>query len=445
MLSLHAEAQQQAEAGQVPRLVVNIIIDQLRSDYLEFFEPTYGEEGFKKLLAEGMVFEHGSYPFDDIDRASAISSVFTATSPFYHEITGEQWIDRETLRRIYCTDSPTQSSAPSPRHLAVSTIGDELKIATEGKAKVYAIAPTSDAAILSAGHAADGAFWADVQNKGWKGSQYYSNFSPAWLLNFNQLSKKSKRKKKQQEQWLLQLNNNVTELARQCIANEALGQDTIPDMLCLTYDAGKNNQFAYHQIDEAIGSLISHVESTIGSGNTLYVVTSTGYHQTQPADYERYHIPTGTFYINRAANLLNMYFGALWGQGKYVDACFKNQIYLNHQLLESKRISLADAHQRAQEFILQMAGAKRVTGSIYEKHKGDLQVEVAPGWHLQNEDTHEDQQIQWAAHSFPIIIYRKGTPSRKVETPVSIERIAPTIAKAIRIRAPNACLSEPLF
>jgi hypothetical protein len=140
-----------------------------------------------------------------------------------------------------------------------------------------------------------------------------------------------------------------------------------------------------------------------------------------------------------------MYLGALWGQGKYVEGSYRNQLYLNHQLLEQKRIALSDATQKAKEFLLQMAGVKRVNIHLYEAHMGDLQVELAPGWQMQNDDTHEQLKTKQPLACFPIIFYGADIPAQKVQAPVSIERIAPTISKAIRIRAPNACMATPLF
>ncbi|MCR5241923.1 MAG: alkaline phosphatase family protein, partial [Prevotella sp.] len=162
------------------------------------------------------------------------------------------------------------------------------------------------------------------------------------------------------------------------------------------------------------------------------------------------------------ANLLNMYLGAIWGQGKYVEAFFDNQLFFNRKLLESKRISLTDVGQRAQEFISEMAGVSNVYSSLqllsgtseqisrvrngfHPERNGDILIEVAPGWHLQNEDTHEDFFSHSSFLPFPIILYGSGMKGERVKTPVTIDRIAPTVARIIRIRAPNACTSEPLF
>ncbi|MBQ0062032.1 MAG: alkaline phosphatase family protein, partial [Bacteroidales bacterium] len=146
-------------AAPVPRLVVTVMIDQLRSDYLDAFSPLYGEGGFARLLKDGRVYEGAQYPVAQVDRASSIATMFTGAVPYDHGVVGEQWLDRSTLRPVYCVDDAAfkgwnTTETTSPKNLAVSTISDELKVATDGKALVYSIAPYRDAAVLAAGHAA---------------------------------------------------------------------------------------------------------------------------------------------------------------------------------------------------------------------------------------------------------------------------------------------------
>ena len=497
MLGWHVEAQAQYGTRQVPRLVVAITIDQLRSDYLENFAPYYGTNGFRKLLTQGLVYENAAYPFVSPDKASAISTIISGTTPSYHSIIGEQWLDRNSLRPINCTEDPLHPGVPSPSQLAVSTLGDEMKVSSQGTAKIFAIAPFEDMAILAAGHAADGAFWLNEKNGQWTSSQYHSSNTPQWILSFNELS--NTKRKKEKTEWQPQIihqkpdfkhvfkgnrrhleyqtsgliNADITELALSCVNYQEMGADDTTDLLCLTYYAGpfdhkpvtecqKEIEDTYIRLDKELGNLVSRLESRVGKEEVLFVITSTGYSDPEGIDYARYRIPTGIFYVNRTANLLNMYFGALWGQGRYVEACYDNQLFLNHKLLESKRISLTDASQRAQEFISQMTGVKNVYSSLqllngsngqllklrnsfnYQRN-GDILIEVAPGWHLQNEDTNYDRLSEASAPLFPIIIYGADIPATRVQLPVTTDRIAPTIAKTIHIRAPNACTAEPLF
>ncbi|MBR1409917.1 MAG: alkaline phosphatase family protein [Prevotella sp.] len=375
MLALSSQAQQQK--GITPRLVVSITIDQLRNDYPALFD-------------DGIVYEEGFNPYSQPDMASAISSVITGTSPFYHTITADRWFDRSTLQTVTAT----------PADIAVSTLSDELKMATKGAGKVCSAAIRKEIAELAAGHHADRIIWNEEKKKKWNAI-------------------------------------DLTTKALQLIDKEGLGQDSIPDLLLLTYDENYSN--------EALTKLVTEIENLIGKHHALFVITSTGYEEENTDEYAKYGIPTGVYYTNRTANLLNMYLGALYGQGKYVEGTYRNQLYLNHQLIDSKRLTLGEIAQKATDFLLQMSGVKKVETHLYEQHIGDLVVELNPGWQMQNDDTHEQMKVKKPLAYFPIIFYGANITAQKVKIPVSIERIAPTIAKAIRIRAPNACMTTPLF
>ena len=512
VLGFKAEANSQ-ELRNAPRLVVNITIDQLRSDYLEAFLPLYTDNGFKLLLQDGAVFENASYPFKPVDRASAIAALGTGTTPYYNNIVGERWLNRETLRPVFCVDDAEYKGilsreTASPRQLSTSTIGDELKVATNGRALVYAIAAERDAAVLSAGHAADGAFWIDDSEGTWCTSTYYYSMAPSWLNAYNSLQ--SPKTKVRNEKWtpfndlignfnyFLQaapqspfshdfkgerryrefktsglVNEGITDIAFQCAASCGMGNDRITDMLSITYYAGTFGhrsvtecqmelQDTYVRLDRELSRLINFLNERIGKDNVLYVVTSTGYDKESTSDYQRFRIPSGTFYLSRTAGLMNIYFGALWGQGKYVEAYFHNQIFLNRQLLETKKISIAEATSRAQEFLAMMSGVRNVYTSLQlmtdnnehlqsirngfnAERCGDLIIETAPGWTLLNEDTQETQITRASYTPFPIIFMGTGVKAERIKTEVTIDRVAPTLARAIRIRAPNACASAPLF
>jgi len=497
----------------VPRLVVAITIDQLRSDCLEAFRPLFGAEGFERLMRDGLFYTNAGYDFEPVDRASAVASLFTGVSPYYNSIVGQRWLVRETLQPRYCVDDDRYEGLgtwerTSPDAIATSTLGDELKMASRGQAQVWSIAPYSDMAVLAAGHAADGALWIDRRSGLWCSSNYYMKQLPKWLNLFNDEQapavgiddktwqavnpasgtfsllvqqgeqKPFKHKFKGDRRYVEYttsglVNADVTNLATRCVLSTNMGQDRLPDLLCLTYYAGCPDQQTtseslmelqdtYQRLDQELARLLSTLERRLGKANLLVVVTGTGYAVEEGADYPQYRIPTGTFYMSRTANLLNMYFGALWGTGRYVDTCFGNQIFLNQKLLEQRRVQLGDALQRAQEFMLQLSGVRNVYTSLQlfasqndqlartraafnTLRSGDIMIEVAPGWHLFNEDTQEDQLQRAGYIQFPLMVYGASIEPRRVEKPVTMQHLAPAIAKAIRIRAPNACKAEPLF
>lgn len=496
----------------VPRVVVNILVDQLRTDYINAFMPLYGQEGFVRLLHEGRVYSGAEYSHFHPDRASAAASVATGTTPYNHGIVGTKWLDRETLRPVFCVDDKSYAGvqttdASAPTYLGVSTIGDELKVATEGKSIVYAIAPFRDAAILTAGHAADGAVWIDDRTGQWCSSSYYGKTLPSWanVLNSNSLDVRLKSLTWKPSSDLVGnfsyflsggmkkpfshkfagvnrfasfktsglVNEEVVRAATQCLNGTMMGSDAITDYLALTLYAGNIDhrtvsespmemQDTYVRLDGALAQLIKSVEQKVGQGNALFVLTSTGYADEETADLSKYRIPTGTFDVARAAGLLNMYLVAVYGQGQYVESTLGTQLYLNHKLMEQKQINQAELLERVQDFLLQLSGVKdvytssrllqgawtpgisRMRGAYNPRYSGDVLIEVAPGWHYVNSTTNEKQLVRESYIPFPIIFWGAGFKAETVETPVTTDYIAPTLSKAMRIRAPNACSVAPL-
>lgn len=445
ILGLNAEAQEQLIA-QTPKLVVSITIDQLRTDYLETYAPLYGADGLRRLLAEGKVFTNGTYNFIPVDRASAIASLHTGTSPYYHGIPAEEWLDKQTLRPQNCVRD--QEVGYSPQFLGTSTLSDELKMATNGIARVFAFAPTADAAILSAGHAADGACW--ISNGKWATTLYYQP-QDRWLSGFSRLFQPE-----------ADVNKSVTDAALKCIEQAGIGNDDKTDLISLTYEAGQQME-SYVELDRQMAQLLNGIAHHIPHDRVLFVITGTTNREEEEGNQqERFRIPTGTFYINRTANLLNMYLGAIFGSAQYVEFCYKNHIFFNHQLLRQKNINLGEISSRSQEFLLQISGIRnvytanqlltsdsylleRIRNGFNAEKCGDLMIDIAPGWKLVNEDTSEKSTSRSAHVPFPIIVYGAGTKAERIQTPVTVDRIAPAIARAIRIRAPNACVAEPLF
>lgn len=261
-------------------------------------------------------------------------------------------------------------------------------------------------------------------------------------------------------------------MALKVVSATGMGADEVSDMMMVTLSAANPDgittdwqtemESVYMQLDNSLGRLVGGIEKAVGNERVLFVVTSTGYADERESDLSQYRIPTGTFYINRTANLLNMYYGAIWGTGRWVETCFQNQIYLNRKMLESKRISLADATQRAQEFLSQISGVRnvytsqqliastsehimKVRGGFNPERCGDILIEVAPGWRLQNEDNQDNLLSRASFTQFPVIIMGDGLKAERITDHVTVDRIAPTIARSIRIRAPNACSAEPLL
>lgn len=444
----------------VPKLVVNVTIDQLRSDYLKLYTPLYANSGFKKLMQQGAFCSNLQFPFIPVERASAIASIVTGATPFYHNIIANQWLDRATLRPISSTDD--SKFLASPQRLYTSTLGDELKIATNGTSLVYAVATQRDAAVLAAGHAADGAFWIDERTGVLTSSLYYPDKAAIWLNAFKATNSASAVTTAAQ-------NALIVKAALECIKGNNMGKDGVTDFLSVALDVPATAdeetalqlQYKYLQLDDLVSTLITGIETSVGKDNVLFVVSGTGTTPSIKVDFAKYKIPTGVFYLNRTGNLLNIFLSAVYGQGRYVEACFGNQIYFNRKLIEQKRIDYADLLKKSETFLLQNAGVANVftvehimSGSdemrlikngYHVNTNGDILIQVQPGWQIKNEDTQEHYAPTVGYIPVPLVFYGAYIKAGQLPEGISVEQIAATIAKAIRIRAPNACRAIPLF
>ena len=415
LLAVMAIAGLQAqEVPAVPKLVVGLTIDQLRMEYIEAFSAMYGERGFKRLWREGRIYRNAEYDYQNVDRASAMASICTGTSPHLHGIIGNAWMDRSSLQVVNCVEDTRfmgiyTSESTSPYRLKVSNLSDELTIATQGTAEVYSIAPTREMAVLAAGHASKGAFWINDETGKWSGSTYYGTF-PSWVSTYNdrqgldfrigemtwqpylsvtaykyltsetkQVTFKHKfdderRNKYRKLKTSPYANEEVNRLVNACLNGTPIGQDYVPDLLNVAYYAGNFDhrpaselpmemQDTYVRLDAALAELLEIIDRKVGLTNTLFYVTSTGYVDAAPLDAPQYRIPTGEFHIKRCAALLNLYLAAIYGEGQYVEAHHEQEIYLNHKLIEQKHLSLSEVLSRSSEFLVQFSGVKDVYSS----------------------------------------------------------------------------------
>lgn len=496
-----------------PKVVIGLTIDQLRTDYIEAFSSLYGEKGFKRLWKEGKVFLNAEYTFSAPDRASAIAALYTGATPSSNGIISNYRLDASTLRTISCVDDSNfmgyyTSESSSPSQMLTTTIADELKIATLGKGMAYAVAPFRDAAILSAGHSGDGAFWINEMTGKWASSTYYTEF-PWWANQFNDRNAPDSRigaitwtpmlpessyknitaesfndtfkhrfedAKQYKFKRLLSspfVNDEVNTMVEELLKNTDIGKDDIPDFLSVTYYAGNYNrqsvqegameiQDVYARLDRSIGNLLELIDKKIGLQHVMFFVTSTGYTDAEEADLGRFKIPAGEFHLNRCAALLNMYLMATYGEGHYVEGYYNQQIYLNDKLIEKKQLNLAEVHNKAAEFLVQFSGVDEVysatrlllgawspdiqkrANAFNRKRSGDLIISVLPGWTVVSEHSDKNPVMRYGHVPMPAIFLGSSIKPEIIHTPITVDHIAPTLARTLRIRAPNACTATPL-
>lgn len=179
---------------QKPKLVVGLVVDQMRWDYLHRFQSKYGENGFKRLLNEGYSLNNVMIDYVPTVTALGHTSIYTGSVPSVHGIAGNDWLNKETGEEIYCTTdtsvngvgaSSQKAGAHSPKNLWSTTITDQLGIATNFQSKVVGVSLKDRASILPAGHRPTGAFWFDDETGDFITSSYYMDELPKWLKKFN--------------------------------------------------------------------------------------------------------------------------------------------------------------------------------------------------------------------------------------------------------------------
>ena len=450
----------QTVSKESPKLVIGITIDQLRGDYLELFQQTFGEKGFKRLLSEGLVYQNMNFDFPNLTSASAIATIYTGANPFYNGIFSNKKYLSDKKREVSIFEDNDflgnyTSEKLSPKALRVSTIADELKIASQGFSDIYAFAPNEAEAIVGAGHAGNGAYWIEDYSGKWATSTYFKDFH--WSVEQENRTGKYSTQIRQAiwsplmpvsnykafpytktivnfqhnfgadtNPYLLvktspMVNENIRQTALKVMAKTEMGKRSYPDFLSLTFYAGnyldatdKNYsleiQDTYARLDRELATLLDEVDRSVGLKNTLIFITSTGYYDAEDVYPANINMPDGKFFYNRCQALLNMYLMAIYGQEQWVEYFYNNQIYLNRKLIEQKGLNLEEVQNKAAEFVIQFTGVQDVTtamqlltgkaNSNMSKYKnsfnkdssGDIFVEIQPGFRIVDE--HDNKVVE---------------------------------------------------
>jgi predicted AlkP superfamily pyrophosphatase or phosphodiesterase len=179
--------------AQKPKLIIGIVVDQMRVDYLTRYESKFGEGGFKKLIEGGYFNKNANFNYVPTYTGPGHASIFTGSVPRVNGIISNDWYDKKTGRNIYCAQDETvntvgstsKAGKMSPRNMLTTTIGDELRLATHMQAKVIGISQKDRASILPAGHTANAAYWYDGSNGAFITSTFYMQQLPTWVTAFN--------------------------------------------------------------------------------------------------------------------------------------------------------------------------------------------------------------------------------------------------------------------
>lgn len=491
-----------------PRLVLSIVVDQLRTDYLEYLQELMGDEGFRRLMTKGVYMRDVDFGVSGLDAVSGTSLIYTGAYPNVNGITGSSRYDASALKSVPALHSAT--SGYSPENLKLSTISDEVAIDGAGLATIYAIAADPQQAVAMAGHAGSGAIRLDADRGNWAAIPYYGNNQQASFMLSRRPALSARLDTMQWKPLLADLasypgipaqkrqypfrhtfptrardvyemfaasarsNEEVTTLAIDCLQTMSMGKRDVIDMLNIAYTAApfkyvKDGDYrleledTYLRLDRQLARLLSAVDRYVGADNTVVMLTSTGYYDDATPVDPRYRIPSGDFSARRAMSLLNSFYCARYGNADYVAAYENGRFHLNRKLLQQRDIPLEEAAEAGKDFLERMSGVAEayttdeVTSSSLEalaplqritdpRNGGDIIISVTPGWNL-IDDTRVPSTttpVRLSATETPAFFMAPSLEAVTIDTPVDATALAPTFSRILRIRSPNGAASKPV-
>lgn len=413
-----------------PKLVVNVVVGQMRYDYLLRFADNFSRRGFNAFLQDGVSFQSAHHDYLFTCSAAGLSTLATGANPSTHGVSGDVWYDYGVGRRVevvqdrkcFAVGADDYDAQVSPRSLLSGTLGDALK-GVSPMSKVVSVAWDPQSAVVMGGFTADEVYWVNPKTGCWISSTYYMDKLPEWVTKVNDLKLAQVYSEKQ---WTVSrlasryhnvlrkdivtdttggffnfdflmrpkydfgrlaaspyANSMVKDFAVQSVIYDDLGKDENVDLLNVVFDASRTIgqrygshsmevEDSYYRLDADIEQLLDFLDRQLGRDNVL-VVLSADHGAADPAT-ENSRMPHGRFNATQFAMLVNGFLGAKLGadQKWVVDFC-NNQIYLNRGLIYEKGHDLAQVQSDIAGFAIQFRGvAQAITSS-------SLQSGVAAG------------------------------------------------------------------
>lgn len=503
-----------------PRLVVGIVIDQMRYDYITRYWHHYGERGFRKLVREGHNFTNTHFNYVPTYTGPGHASIYTGTTPSVHGIVGNDWYDRSKSGNVYVTEDPNvqgvgtggAAGKMSPRPMITTTVSDELRIASNMRSKVIGVALKDRGAILPAGHSANGAFWFESSSGNWISSSWYFNQLPQWATEFNSRKRPHELMK---QPWVMLMppekyaestaddtpyeelfinenkpvfphdfnknspgnldlikyspggNTLTKEFALAAMKGEQLGKDEFTDILAISFSSpdyaghrfgthAVEMQDMYLRLDLEIAELIAEVEKHAGKEHVVFFLTADHAAIPNPLFLRDRKVPAGIFHIATVQDSLRRYLKNQTGFDQLLLALENDQVYLDHQLIRSKKLDYDAICNDVAYFLLQFDGVaatltardlmaneynwgirSMVQKGFYPKRSGDVVLILEPGLiEYKTKGTTHGSAYTYDTH-VPLLFYGAGIKPGSSQRHINITDIAPTLSQMLGIQSPN--------
>ena len=473
--------------AEMPRLVVGIVVDQMRWDYLSRYYDRFGDDGLKRLVDDGYSFNNCLINYVPTVTSIGHTSVYTGTSPAYHGIGGNTFyigdertgcVSDTTMKTV---GSKTNRGQSSPHRLLATTIGDQLRLHTDFRSKVVGVSYKDRAAILPAGRSANAAYWIDTKALCFVTSTYYMNELPDYVQKMNAAMGKNKELQKVGKDISLSplCGHLITDMAIAALQGEHLGQGEATDMLCISYsqtDAiahqwatrGERTDEAYMELDKDISRLLAALDEQVGRGNYLLFLTADhgGAHNWK--FMQDHKLGGGKWLYQDIIKQAEARVSEVLHTTKpVINDMIDFRIFLNHQSIKEQGLSEADVKRVIVDYLRQVPNVIYAedyttlrTASLpdrllnmalmgYHPHRsGDILIIADPGYYMYSqwsspEGTTHGSWNPYDAH-IPLLFYGWHVAPGFTSREVHITDIAPTVCQMLRIQQPNACSGEPL-
>lgn len=408
-----------------PKLVVGIVVDQMRYDYFYRYYNKYSEGGFKRMLNGGFNCRNHHYPYALTVTGPGHASVYTGSVPAIHGIVGNDWFDPIANKNMYCAeDSSVQTVGSnnipagkmSPKNLLVSTVTDQLRIASNFRSKTIGVAIKDRGSILPAGHAASGAYWYDSKTGNWITSTYYRTDLPQWVQDVNarklhaEYTKNGWKTLRPIEEYTESTpddqvyeariggaakpvfpyelagtagnafgvvtatpggNTMTKEMAIAAIKGENLGKGEFTDFLAVSFSTpdgvghslGPNSieqEDIFLRLDLDFADLLSFLDGWVGKNNYTVFLTADHGVMDIPGFWQQHKLPAGVMNSSALRTALKTSLESAFGPGEYIRSTSNYQLYLNHPFLKEKKISAEQVYEVVKEALLPLPGVADV-------------------------------------------------------------------------------------
>lgn len=467
-------------SGQVdrPKLIVGLVVDQMRWDYLYNYQ--WGEGGFKTLLRDGYRCNNTIIDYVPTVTAAGHSSIYTGTTPAFHGIAGNNFmvggknvtsVQDDSERGVGGND---KTRGKSPRNLITTTIGDQLQLATGFQSRVVGIALKDRAAILPAGHHPVGAYWYDKGSTSFVTSTYYRDKLPRWVSDFN----KRHRSELSQDLNNTPMGTTMTfAMAEQALINEGLGQDEATDLLaisvsntdmCSHYYGTHSPKVdsIYWQLDREIAHFIELLDQRVGRENYLLFL-SADHGGTHSYPRMRAHgLPSACWYNPDALVQANALLKDQFGVDRLLKEEMEYTFYLNHEAIDSARLDYDEVMRaacraletpdeiqwaidvsRIDTYPIPTVLKERIKLGYFPGRSGEIYVVPRTGAYAGKPEWAGSNHGSWSQSDSHIPLIFMGWHITPGETSrlTHMTDIAATVCAMLHVQSPNGCIGTPIF